>query len=353
MFTGFSESTRDAHSIPAVYQAIGLISSSVASLPLRVKANGKIINNQLARVLDEPNSEQSSYDFLETIARSLLSNGNAYIEIVRDGTGAVTQLWAHHFTMVSQEVAGGIVRYRVTNQFGKQWVLLAHEMCHIKYRSKNRLFGRSPIAVCFEALDLAVEQQAYGLEFFRNDATPSGYLHTADVVPDENYERIKSSWDNQFKGRGNRRRTAFLESGLEFKTISSSNNDAQWLESQRFSVEQIARIFNVSPIFLNDLTNSTYNNHSESMRGFLSMTLRPWLTMIEKALTQSLMLTNQKLEFETTGMLRLNQAERYDSYKTAIEAGFLTINEIRDIEGLSPLAANDAQLGSEPNADVA
>lgn len=351
-------SNDDAMQITAVNQAVKKISGSIASLPLLVKKDGKEIKNDLYRIINNPNKHQTKFDFLTVISRSLLIDANAYIELVRNKQGKLTGLIAHDSSSVSQEILNSAksYRYRVNDQFGRSYVLLDHEICHIKYNPVNMMRGISPVRECADAIELALHQQAFALSYNKKGCMVSGVLTSDGRIPDESFNRIVSEWKQTYGGSKNSGKTLILEHGLKYTPISSDMIQSDFNNLRIFSVQECARIFNISPILLGDLSHGTYSNHSEAMRSFHSDTLRPWLCLIECAIEKSLNLVGGvTIEFDTSPMLRLNQGERFDSYTKAKQSGIFTLNELRAMEGLPPIDGGDRILtpANEPNAPEA
>ncbi|EKN5087236.1 phage portal protein, partial [Yersinia enterocolitica] len=152
---------------------------------------------------------------------------------------------------------------------------------------------------------------------------------------------------DRYKGARNAGKTPIIEGGMKYEQLGMSNQDAEWLASRRFTIEDIARIFNISPIFLQEYSNSTYSNFSEASRAFLSQTLRPWLTNFEQQVKASLLVASHpvqiryQVEFDTADLLRANPQERFRSYETAIKSGVMSPNEAREREGMPAYAGGE------------
>ena len=206
--------------------------------------------------------------------------------------------------------------------------------------------GRSPITICRETLGLGLSQQRHGASIMRDGMMASGIITTAEWFDSTKGKKALESLE-RYKGAKNAGKTPILEGGMKYEQLGMSNQDAEWLASRRFSIEDIARMFNVSPIFLQEYSNSTYSNFSEASRAFLSMTMRPWLTNFEQQLKSSLLVAantpgvRYRIEFDTADLLRANPQERFQSYETAIKSGVMCPNEAREREGMSPRNGGD------------
>jgi Phage-related protein len=151
----------------------------------------------------------------------------------------------------------------------------------------------------------------------------------------------------RYKGARNAGKTPILEGGMDYEKLGMSNQDAEWLASRRFSIEDIARMFNVSPIFLQEYSNSTYSNFSEASRAFLTMTMRPWLANFEQQIKSALLVvrpasgTRYQVEFDSADLLRATPTERYATYERGIKNGIMNPNEAREREGMPPREGGD------------
>lgn len=207
--------------------------------------------------------------------------------------------------------------------------------------------GRSPITVCREAVGLGLAQQRHGAEFLKNGLMSSGIIQTAEWLDSQKGQKAIEALE-RYKGAKNAGKTPSLEGGFTYQPLGMSNQDAEWLSSRKFTIEDIARIFNISPIFLQDYSHSSYSNFTEASRAFLGQTLRPWLVNFEQQLKDALMIDlaspsrkRYVIEFDTSDLLRTNQNDRFTGYEIAIKSGILSPNECRKREGLLPYEGGD------------
>jgi HK97 family phage portal protein len=300
--SGVTVNTTTAQSLPAVICAVNTIAEAVASMPLHVfrrLENGdkqRNTNSIIERLFNlAPNGYQTGYDFKVAMMRSVLLTGNAYAQIIYDNSARPQRLILLNSNCVSvKQLPDFRLGYQVTTE-GKVRTLQQEEVLHLRINSDDGIIGKSPITVCRETLGLGIAQADHGAEFFKNSARPSGVLTMDQVLTPDQRTQLRSSLTNLFSTKGNRGNTMLLEGGAKWQAVSMSNQDAEWLESRKFGVAEIARMFKISPIFLMDYSNSTYSNFSEASRAFLTQTLRPLLTNIESVVLTTLVSDRQQL----------------------------------------------------------
>jgi len=347
---------RSAEGVATVFAAVNLIAGTVASLPLHVYRrldNGdreRASDHPLANILAaRPNATQTAFELREMLTAQCLLSGNAYAEIRTDRSGTVTDLVPinpRDVTVV--KLAGGRHRYDVTTD-GRMRSLLAEEVLHLRDRSEDGLVGRSRVQVARETLGGALALQTHGNRAFANGTRLSGVLQTPGMLSADQHQRLAASWRTQYTGADNAGKTAVLESGLEFKPLSMSNEDAQWLQARQFSVEEVARLFNVPPVLLGDLRHANFSNSVEMMRHFVTVTLRPWLSRWEQALERALLGPVARgryyIEHSAEGLLRGDAVNRADFYGKAIASGWMLRSEARRLENLPAIEGlDDVQL---------
>ncbi|MDG2944264.1 phage portal protein [Exercitatus varius] len=354
--TGAGEfvSPQTAEALPAVMNAVTVISEAVAAMPCylyKLKDDGRerVVNHPIDYLLNEmPNRNQTPYQFKYTMMRHCLLNGNAYAVIGWNKKGQPESLTPYTPSAVNvQRLVGGGYIYQITDLDGKTKNYLQDEVLHLRHSSLDGFMGRSPVTVCREAIGLGLAQQRHGASVMKNGLMASGLISTSEWLDDAKAQKAIKALE-RYKGAKNAGKTPVLEGSMEYKQLGMTNQDAEWLESRNFTISDIARIFNISPIFLQDYSNSSYANFSEASRAFLSQTLRPWLTNFEQQLKDALMVdvnnpTAQRylIEFDTSDLLRISQTERFSSYDVAIKAGVMSPNEVRKREGLPPYVGGD------------
>lgn len=350
--SGVYVDAKSAESVSTVHAAVSLIAGTVASLPLHLYQRGE--NGDRSRATghplygllhSHPNDGQTALEFREQLTAHCLLWGNAYAEVHRDAAGNVSALTPIHPRDVTiVKLPSGRLRYDIAAD-GELRRLLADEVLHLRDRSDDGIQGKSRITTAREMLGGILASQEHGNRTFANGARPGGVLKTPHVLDKGSAERIGTSWREQFGGVGNSGKVAVLEHGLEFQPLSMSNEDSQWLQSRQFSVEEVARLFNVPPVLLGDLRHANFSNSVEMMRHFVTVTLRPWLTRWEQAIERSLMGPIARgryfVEFSAEGLLRGDSKHRAEFYKSGIESGWLLKSEARRLENLPTIEGID------------
>ena len=352
--SGKSVTERSAMQMTAVYACVRILSEAVAGLPLhfyRYKEDGskeRAIDSNLYHLLhDEPNPEMSSFVFRETLMTHLLLWGNAYAQIIRNGKGEVIALYPlMPNKMLVDRDENGKLYYTYTRSDceantmkGTSVVLEPKDVLHIPGLGFDGLVGYSPIAMAKNAIGLAIATEEFGSKFFANGAAPSGVLEHPGTIKDPT--RVREAWQSQFGGSGNSGKVAVLEEGMKYTPISISPEQAQFLETRKFQINEIARIFRVPPHMVGDLEKSSFSNIEQQSLEFVKYTLDPWVIRWEQALKKSLFLTEEKKEFfiklNVDGLLRGDYQSRMNGYAIGRQNGWLSTNDIREMEDMNPL----------------
>lgn len=270
---GKNVNERSAMQMTAVYSCVRILSEAVAGLPLQFyeynKDGGKekAVNHPLYFLLhDEPNPEMTSFVFRETLMTHLLLWGNAYAQIIRNGRGEVIALYPLMADRmeVGRDQSGQIYyEYRLSSEDAHTMKdsivrLGSTDVLHIPGLGFDGLVGYSPIAMAKNAIGMAIACEEYGAKFFANGAAPSGVLEHPGTIKDPS--RIRDSWQSTFGGSSNANKVAVLEEGMKYTPISISPEQAQFLETRKFQIDEIARIFRVPPHMVGDLDKSSFSN---------------------------------------------------------------------------------------------
>ncbi len=330
----------------AVHACVQLIAETVASLPLapyrRTEDGGRLVDTMqpLYRVLhDQANQVQTAMEHREQLIASCLLTGNGFSLKVLDGRGAVTQLLPLHPSHVHPvKLTNGRVRYELTPERGGTEKYTQDEILHLRYRSTDGFTGLSPVAIARQTIGLALAQQSFESAFYKNGATFSGALRHPHKLTDEQHSQIQGSITQSFSGTSNAFKVFVLEEGMEYQAIGLSQQDAQFVESRKLTLEDVARIYRVPPPAIGILSDATYSNITEQSRSLVMHTLRPWLVRIEQAMNSSLLtvdgMRTHFLEHNAEGLLRGTQRDRYEAYQVGREWGWLNVNEIRRKENM-------------------
>nr|DAY85192.1 MAG TPA: Portal [Caudoviricetes sp.] len=295
--SGKNVNERSAMQMTAVYSCVRILSEAVASLPLHVyKYNGdggkeKAVKHPLYFLLhDEPNPEMTSFVFRETLMTHLLLWGNAYAQIIRNGKGEIIALYPlmpNRMTVDRDDKGQLYYQYNTSKDDaptmkGSMVNLKPSDVLHIPGLGFDGLVGYSPIAMAKNAIGMAIACEEYGAKFFANGATPGGILEHPGTVKDP--QRVRDSWTSAFGGSSNANKVAVLEEGMKYTPISISPEQAQFLETRKFQINEIARIFRVPPHMVGDLEKSSFSNIEQQSLEFVKYTLDPWVARWEQAI---------------------------------------------------------------------
>ena len=345
-----------AMQMTAVYSCVRILSETVAGLPLNVYryndsgGKEKAFKHPLYRLLhDEPNPEMTSFAFRETLMSHLLLWGNAYAQIIRNARGEVIALYPlmPNKMAVDRDQSGRLFySYQRGSEdsatLGKssQVTLSPSDVLHIPGLGFDGLIGYSPIAMAKNAIGLAIATEEYGAKFFANGAAPSGVLEHPGVIKDP--QRIRDSWNAAHQGSSNSHKIAVLEEGLKYTPIGIAPEQAQFLETRKFQINEIARIFRVPPHMLADLEKSSFSNIEQQSLEFVKYTLDPWVVRWEQSMCRVLFSESEKpvyfIKFNVDGLLRGDYASRMSGYATARQNGWMSANDIRELENLDRIA---------------
>lgn len=282
----------------------------------------------------------TSFVFRETLMSHLLLWGNAYAQIIRDSRGRVLSL--HPLLpdkMTVDRAANGEIFYQYHSGQGAV-ILQRGEVLHIPGLVFNGLVGYSPIAMAKNAIGMALATEEYGARFFANGANPGGVLEHPGIVKDP--ARVRDSWNSVYQGSNNAHRVAVLEEGMSFKSIGIPPEQAQFLETRKFQLNEIARIFRVPPHMVGDLEKSSFSNIEQQSLEFVKYTLDPWVVRWEQAMQKAVLLPSEKpdyfIKFNLDGLLRGDYQSRMNGYAVGRQNGWLSANDIRELEDLNRIS---------------
>ena len=354
--SGKAVTERSAMQMTAVYSCVRILSEAVAGLPLhlyRYTPDGskiKAVDHPLYLLLhDEPNPEMSSFVFRETLMTHLLLWGNAYAQIIRNGKGEVVALYPLMPNRMSVDRdAHGQLYYTYTRasdeaktMSGTTVLLPPSDVLHIPGLGFDGLVGYSPIAMAKNAIGLAIATEEYGAKFFANGAAPSGVLEHPGTIKDPS--RVREAWMSQFGGSANSGKVAVLEEGMKYTPISISPEQAQFLETRKFQINEIARIFRIPPHMVGDLEKSSFSNIEQQSLEFVKYTLDPWVIRWEQSIQRALLRPEEKkhyfAKFNVEGLLRGDYQSRMNGYAVARQNGWMSANDIRELENLDRIPA--------------
>ncbi len=337
----------NALQVSAVYACVKVLAETIASLPLPVyirETSGgktKAFSHPLYPVLhDLTNSDMTSFTFRELMMTYLLLWGNAYAQIIRDRQKRIIALepLKPANMMVTRDENTKKLRYQYAD--GAQSIEFKPEqVLHIPALSFDGIVGISPIAQAREAIGLSLATEEFGARFFGNGARPGGVLEHPGVVKDP--AKLRESWEQVYRGTRNSHKIAVLEEGMKYHEIGIPPEDAQFLETRKFQVTEICRIFRVPPHLVADLERSTNNNIEHQSIEFVVHTIRPWLVRWEQAIYKSLLNESERqiyfARFTVDGLLRGDFNSRMAGYAIGRQNGWLSANDIRSLEDMNPL----------------
>ena len=351
-----------AMQMTAVYSCVRILAETLAGLPLHVyKYNDsggkeKYLQHPLYRLLhDEPNPEMTSFTFRETLMSHLLLWGNAYAQIIRNARGEVIALYPlmpNKMTVDRDKNGRLFYLYQRSVEdaptLGKDSLVYLYpsDVLHIPGLGFDGLVGYSPIAMAKNAIGLAMATEEYGAKFFANGAAPGGVLEHPGTIKDP--QKVKDSWNAAYQGSTNSHRVAVLEEGMKYQQIGIPPEQAQFLETRKFQINEIARIFRVPPHMLADLEKSSFSNIEQQSLEFVKYTLDPWVVRWEQNMYRSLLMASEKptvfIKFNVDGLLRGDYVSRMSGYATARQNGWMSANDIRELENLDRIPA---ELGGD------
>ena len=353
----------------AVYACVRVIAEAVASLPLHVyryEDTGTILSpgHHLYNLLhNAPNPEMTSFTLRETLMSHLLIWGNAYAQILRDNAGRVTALYPllPNKMDVWRSDSGEIyyTYWKDMDEAGSRnessaIILRKDQVLHIPGLSFNGLVGYSPIALAKNAVGMAIATESYGAGFFANGAVPGGIVSSEKKSVD--VDKIRRAWEALFKGSQNGGRIAVLEEGLKYQQIAIPPEQSQFLETRKFQINEIARIFRVPPHMIGDLDKSSFSNIEQQSLEFVKYCVNPWIVRWEQAICQSLILPSEKaryfIKFNLDGLLRGDYETRMKGYAIGIQNGFFCPNDVRKLENMNEIPAEEGGFNFMVNGNM-
>lgn len=352
---GVSVSEESSLRYSAVFACVRVLAETVASLPLltyRRMGAGKARAPEFylyPLLHDKPNPFMTSFEWRETMQGHLALWGNAYSSVTLDGRGRLAELWPlRPDRMEKIELKGGQLLYHYRLPNGKLERMPGWSVFHLRGLSADGLFGYSPIGMARQAVGLGLAAEEFGARFFGNDARPGGVLQHPGVLGDEAYNRLQESWESRHGGLSKSHKIAILEEGMRYEQIGIPPEDAQFLETRKFQRSEIASIFRVPPHMIGDLERATFSNIEHQSLEFVTHTIRPWLVRWEQAIQQRLMSTLEQtdyfVEFLVDGLLRGDIASRYQAYSVGRQNGWLSADDIRELENMNPLPDDQGSM---------
>ncbi|HBY19968.1 MAG TPA: phage portal protein [Clostridiales bacterium] len=341
---GASVNEQTAMRSTAVLSCVRVISETLASLPLNIYKSTKGSKDKVDNVIYEllhnaPNPYTTSFNFREVMQSNLLLYGNAYAEIDYDSNGNIVALWHIPAWRVQvYKARDGDLVYKITLEDGTEKTLQSYRVLHIAGLRYNGLMGFSPIQVARESIGLALATEEFGSRFFGQGTNVGGVVEHPSALGEKAYKNLKESLNETYAGLGNSHRLLLLEEGMKYSRSGIPPNDAQFIESRKFQIEEIARIFRVPLHMIGHLEHATFSNIEHQSIEFVVHTIRPYLVRWEQAIKMKLFkATKYYAEFNVEGLLRGDVKSRYDAYAVGRQWGWLSVNDIREKENMAKL----------------
>lgn len=335
--------------LSAVWACVRLLADTISSLPVHTYRGDEQVDTPA--LLREPSAGVPVHDFLDAVMRSLLLRGNAYgLITARSGPG----LLPSQVELVSPDRVGVTLHpetQRVQYRIGGQEIDPA-DVWHVRaYSSPGAHLGLSPVAFAAETIGVNLAAQSFGAEYFRGGPVPIGTLNV-DVQSgwDKNAdEAIAEVWRNWMR-EGRRRGTVPVLKGVRYEPVDINPEESMFIESQRFGVQQIARVFGVPVEMVSGESGGslTYANVEQRAIDFVRYSLTPWLVRLDYALA-ALLPSTLSVKLNADSLLRADTKSRYEAHEIALRAGFMTVDEVRELEDLPPMPKTSTPVPATGN----
>jgi HK97 family phage portal protein len=344
--------------LTTVWRCVTLIAGVIAGLPLRVfepSPDGRV--EVYSPLLADPCADMTRFELWELVMAFLLLWGNAYLlKIPRELDDTIVRLFPLHPAQVTPnrllDAAGkatGPKRYSVVGYSG---YLTDDDLLHIPGFGYDGIRGLSPIAFARQAIGGAIAAETFGAKFFGSGSQLGGILKTERGLKEETAQAYKTKWRERVAGIANAHEVLILDGGMDFQQIGVPPGDAQFIESRKFSVMEICRLYGVPPHLAMDLEKSTSwgTGIAEQSLGFIRYNLSAtWLPRIEQRLSKMLLPPQQTAEFSAEGVLRGDTAARYAAYTAALGGRpWMCPDDIRGLENMPRLGGDNAIVGTPP-----
>ncbi len=353
-YTGKRVSSQRAMRLTAVFGCIRVLAESIGMLPCNIykttdKGKEKAVNERLYKLLSlKPNDYMTPQEFWELLVVCLCLRGNFYAYKVK-ALGEVVELLPLDPGCVQPKLNSQWQPvYQVTFPDGSTDVLGQDEIWHVRILTLDGLVGLNPIAYAREAVSLGLATEEHGSRLFSNGAVTSGVLQTEQTLTDDAYARLRRDFEERHTGLSNAHRPMILEMGLEWKAMGLNAEDSQFLETRKFQLEEICRIYRVPMHMVQNTDRATFSNIESLGIGFINYSLVPYLTRIEQRINIGLIRESKQgtyyAKFNAGALLRGDMKSRFDSYATAINWGMYSPNDCLELEDRNPRPGGDVYL---------
>jgi HK97 family phage portal protein len=357
-FSGTRIDSETVFQVNAVFSAVSLIADTISTLPLHAyvrDGDRRVELEPRPAWLDRPDADMPAEAFWNSVVVSMLLNGNAYIRVFYGASGQPATLTVLNPTQVEvKRTSVGRLQFTVE---GDDRPLTTDEIIFIPdLVSPGKIKGVSRVEALKESFGLALALERFASTFFGQGTNLSGIIEFPGNLSQEQADNVRAGFDNRHKGWKRGHRTGILTGGATFKPTQSDPQQSQAIEARRMAVEDIARAFNVPPHLLGLPGTNSYASVEQNNLAWVTHGLRPILTKIEGAFNKLLNVSpngeHAHLKFNLDGLLRADIQSRFSAYSTALQGGFMTINEARALEDLPPQEDNSANIVRVPLANV-
>ena len=359
-------SKQQAIRIAAVWSCVRVLSETIASLPIclyskdELNRKSKLDNDPLSILIGEqPSPLYTSFMFFERALVDLSFDGNfcAYIERNRGGLPIALHPIQYNDVEVFASPDGREVYYEINQNPDTPYPVIGKvqsiNMIHVKGLSFDGLEGKAPLEAAAETLGISLSLDKHAGSWFKNGSQLGGILKHPGTLKPETAKRLKESWNANYSGTPNAGKTAILEEGMDWVSRTVPNNQAQFIESREYQVSDICRIFRVPNFLVNDVAKASYNSIEAQQIHFVSHTITPWLKRIESELNSKLVPSNKKgthyFKFNVTALLRGDTQSRADYYRTLVNIGVLSPDEVRSLEDMNTLGDESSKVYMQSN----
>tara|TARA_R110002110_G_scaffold119747_6_gene294447 strand:- start:4874 stop:6079 length:1206 start_codon:yes stop_codon:yes gene_type:complete len=348
--TGVAVTKESSLSFSAVYACVRLISETIASLPINVfmeEADGDRISQRTHPVYKllakKPNNYMTPYTFKEVILTNLLLEGNAYFLIIRDGSARPIELICIQPDQVEVYKHEGDLYYKLKEV---KETVMKDDMLHFVGLSFDGLKGKSVLNSQRATIGTSIAANDTAGSVLGNTAQVGGVIKHPGKLSAEAIERLRTSWNNSYQGSFAAGKTAILEEGMSFEPTRINAQDKQLLESRRFQIEEIARIFKVPLSLIGHLEKAANYSSIEALSiDFVRYTLTPYLVNLEEEFNRKLFRENEQanhyVKINVAGLMRGDSNARANFYKQMIDMGVMSINEVRQLENMNRIENGD------------
>jgi len=353
-YTGLRISSNKAMQLTAVFGCVRVLAESIGMLPCNLfkateRGKEKATKERLSKLLSlKPNGYMTPQEFWELLTVCLCLRGNFYAYKVK-ALGEVVELLPIDPGSVQPKLNSAWEPvYQVTFPDGTTDVLGQDDIWHVRILTLDGLNGLNPITYAREAISLGLATEEHGSRLFKNGAVTSGTLSTEQVLTDDAYHRLKKDFEDRHTGLGNAHRPMILEMGLQWKAMGMSSEDSQFLETRKFQLEEICRLFRVPMHMLQNTDRATFSNIESLGIGFINYSLVPYLTRIEQRINIGLVSEPKQgiyyAKFNAGALLRGDMKSRFESYATGINWGMFSPNDCLELEDRNPRPGGDVYL---------